>query len=176
MPVSIKPYSDKLSSAFKQEKHRIKNSIGDISIHHVGSSAVGIGGKNIIDILIGVKNKSEMDLVRDQYKSEMDLVRDQLLKLNYFEGNDTHQERIFIASKQQETGEGDFHIHICPISSDSYKDFLILKQYLISNKDKAEEYLLKKELFAKEANYNRQKYKQLKSAYVTKLLIEAKKN
>lgn len=132
-------------------------------IDHVGSSAVGIGGKNIIDILIGGKNKKQMEIVRNK-----------LSEMGYFEGNDTNPERIFMASKKKETGEGDFHIHICPISSDSYQDFLRLKDYLIKNRDEAKKYFNKKEEFAKKAGYNRNKYKQLKSAYVSKLLTKLK--
>ena len=51
----------------------------------------------------------------------------------------------------------------------------ILRDFLRNNPKKAQEYLNKKCVFAKEANFDRKKYKNLKSAYVSKLLIEAKK-
>ena len=162
--VSIDEYSDILKQRFVNEKNRIKSLIpNNITIEHVGSSAVGIGGKNIVDILVGVSDKTEMRNIRDI-----------LVKNGYHEGNDSHDNRIFLASREEETKEGDFHIHICLASSDSYKDFIILRDFLIANPSKAKEYLEKKYEFARKANFDRKKYKILKSKYVSKLLIDAK--
>ena len=131
--VSIDEYSDILKQRFVNEKNRIKSLIpNNITIEHVGSSAVGIGGKNIVDILFGVSDKTEMRNIRDI-----------LVKNGYYEGNDSHDNRIFLASREEETKEGDFHIHICLTSSDSYKDFIILRDFLIANPSKAKEYLEK---------------------------------
>ncbi len=165
MSVEIKTYSSNLIERFLNEKKRISAILpSGTKIEHVGSSAIGIGGKNIIDILIGVKNKEEMEKIRDI-----------LVENGYFEGNDTHEDRIFLASKQTETGEGDFHIHICPVGENSYKDFIILRDFLKANPHKANEYLEKKYEFAKSAGYERKKYKILKAEYVSALLDEAKK-
>lgn len=131
--VNIDEYSDILKQRFINEKNRIKSLIpNNITIEHVGSSAVGIGGKNIVDILVGVSDKTEMRNIRDI-----------LVKNGYHEGNDSHDNRIFLASREEETKEGDFHIHICLTSSDSYKDFIILRDFLIANPYKAYEYLEK---------------------------------
>ena len=146
------------------EKQRLLSFLPDtLIIEHVGSSAVGIGGKNIVDILIGVSNKDEMLRVRD------------ILKENgYFEGHDSHEDRIFLASSENETGDGDFHIHICPITCDSYKDFILLRGFLVSNPEKIKEYYNKKIEFANKSGFDRQKYKTLKSQYLTKLLSQIK--
>ena len=96
------------------------------------------------------------------------------MKNGYFEGTDSHEDRIFLASTAKETGEGDFHIHICPINEESYENFIILRNFLRKNHQKAQEYLEKKYEFAKEAKFDRKKYKHLKSAYTSKLLAEAK--
>lgn len=165
MSVSIKPYSNDLAQRFAVEKERLKDLLGaDVSIEHVGSSAVGIGGKNIIDILIGVRDVEEMQKVRDV-----------LGKNGYFEGNDSHDERIFMASSEGETGEGDFHVHICLTNSETYTDFIVLRDFLRENQEKAQEYLMKKQEFAKKAGFDRKTYKALKSEYVTELIKEAKK-
>ena len=164
MSVVISEYKDTLLKRFISEKQRLLSFLPDtLIVEHVGSSAVGIGGKNIIDILIGVSDKDEMLRVRD------------ILKANgYFEGHDSHDDRIFLASSENETGDGDFHIHICPITSNSYKDFILLRDFLISNPEKSKEYYNKKIEFANKAGFDRQKYKALKSQYLTKLLSEIK--
>lgn len=166
MSVVISEYKDTLLKRFKSEKQRLSSFLPDtVIIEHVGSSAVGIGGKNIIDILIGVNNKDEMFKIRD------------ILKENgYFEGHDSHDDRIFLANSENETGDGDFHIHICPITSNSYKDFILLRDFLISNPEKSKEYYNKKIEFANKAGFDRQKYKTFKSQYLTKLLSEIKIN
>lgn len=164
MSVVISEYKDTLLKRFISEKQRLLSFLPDtLIVEHVGSSAVGIGGKNIIDILIGVSDKDEMLRVRD------------ILKANgYFEGHDSHDDRIFLASSENETGDGDFHIHICPITSNSYKDFILLRDFLISNPEKSKEYYNKKIELANKAGFDRQKYKTLKPQYLTKLLSEIK--
>lgn len=166
MSVVISEYKDTLLKRFISEKQRLLSFLPDtLIVEHVGSSAVGVGGKNIIDILIGISDKDEMLRVRD------------ILKENgYFEGHDSHEDRIFLASSENETGDGDFHIHICPITSNSYKDFILLRDFLISNPEKSKEYYNKKIEFANKAGFNRQKYKTLKSQYLTKVLSEIKTN
>ena len=166
MSVVISEYKDTLLKRFISEKQRLLSFLPDtLIVEHVGSSAVGIGGKNIIDILIGVSDKDEMLRVRD------------ILKANgYFEGHDSHDDRIFLASSENETGDGDFHIHICPITSNSYKDFILLRDFLISNPEKSKEYYNKKIEFANKAGFDRQKYKTLKSQYLAQLLSEIKTN
>ena len=165
MSVIIKEYFSELIECFTQEKCRLSSLLPtDIKIEHVGSSAVFIGGKNIIDILIGVPTRKNMTSIKNI-----------LIKNGYFERSDSHADRIFLANTKEETGEGDFHIHICPIKEESYENFIILRDFLKNNPEKAQEYLKKKYEFAKEANFDRKKYKALKSVYVSELLTEAKK-
>ena len=164
MSVVINEYKDTIPKRFVSEKQRLLSFLPDtLIVEHVGSSAVSIGGKNIIDILIGVSNQDEMLRVRD------------ILKENgYFEGHDSRDDRVFLASSENETGDGDFHIHICPTTSDSYKDFILLRDFLISNPEKSKEYYNKKIEFADKAGFDRQKYKTLKSQYLAQLLSEIK--
>ena len=165
MSVTIKQYSDVLVRCFESERERLVKILPSfVRIEHVGSTAVGVGGKNIIDILIGVPDRMSMNRVRDI-----------LVKNGYFEGRDTHPNRLFLASKTEETNEGDFHIHICPIDEDSFKDFIILRDYFIKNPDIAKEYESKKHEFAKMAGFNRKRYKTLKSEYVSNILLDAKR-
>ena len=166
MSVVINEYKDTIPKRFVSEKQRLLSFLPDtLIVEHVGSSAVGIGGKNIIDILIGVSDQDEMLRIRD------------ILKENgYFEGHDSHGDRIFLASSENETGDGDFHIHICPITYNSYRDFILLRDFLILNPEKSKEYYNKKIEFANKAGFDRQKYKTLKSQYLAQLLSEIKTN
>lgn len=170
MAVSISAYSDKLKEKFAAESERIREVLGnDVTIEHVGSSAVGIGGKNIVDILVGVADTDEMTKVRDL-----------LTQLDYREGHDSHPERIFMAwrnnddGSDRETGEGDSHVHICVKDSEEYLNFIRLRDYLRSDYDAALEYERMKSVFAEKAGFDRKKYKALKSEYVSELIKKAK--
>ena len=120
MSVIVKEYSSKLIERFIQEKCRLFKLLPiNIKIEHVGSSAVFIGGKNIIDILIGVPKHEDMISIKNI-----------LTKNGYFEGHDSHEDRIFLASTKEETGEGDFHIHICPIKKNLMRILLFYVTFL----------------------------------------------
>jgi len=65
MSVVISEYKDTLLKRFISEKQRLLSFLPDtLIVEHVGSSAVGIGGKNIIDILIGVSDKKQTDILK----------------------------------------------------------------------------------------------------------------
>lgn len=169
MSVEIKEYNEELKCRFEVEKERLKRVLGsDVVIEHVGSSAVGIGGKNIVDILVGVKATEEMEPVRDL-----------LSWAGYREGHDTHPDRIFMAFRKndddtdRETGEGDLHVHIVVVGSSEYNNMLALRDYLRTHPEKAQEYFEMKKVFAREAGYDRKKYKALKAEYVKNLISEA---
>lgn len=166
MSVEIKEYSGELKERFEEEAERLRGVLEPgVIIEHVGSSAVGIGGKNIVDILVGV------DVTQDMVP-----VRDLLVSSGYREGHDTHPERIFMAFRKdddgtdRETGEGDYHVHIVVKGSDECSNMLKLRDYLRAHSDEAKKYFEMKTVFAREAGYDRKKYKALKSEYVSELL------
>ncbi len=165
MVLSIGNYSKNLKRQFDQEKDRLKTLIGEEpTIEHIGSTAVGIGGKNIIDILIGVKQQSQIEKIKNI-----------LMENGYFAGFNNHPNRIFLASSEEETSEGDFHIHLCLKDSEEYQNFILIRDYLLGNPGEASRYFEKKNEFAKDTKYNREEYKSLKSKYVSELLKRAKK-
>ncbi|MBR5046481.1 GrpB family protein [Candidatus Saccharibacteria bacterium] len=170
MSVDIKEYNIELKERFNAEVKRLREILGsDVVIEHVGSSAVGIGGKNIVDILVGVGSTDRMAVVRDL-----------LASAGYREGHDTHPDRIFMAWRKdddgvdRETGEGDYHVHIVVKDSEECLNMLKLRDYLRAHPEEAQEYFKMKLEFAREAGYDRKKYKALKSVYVKELLERAK--
>ena len=138
----------------------------NVIIDHVGSTALpNMYGKNIIDILVGVPNEKDMDKYSDMLK-----------KIGYFEGSHNSGNYRFFASTQKETKAGDVHIHLVHLNTDRYKDFIILRDYLLINQKEKKAYSdLKKEII-KKGTIIRNDYKNVKSEYVSKLLERAKKN
>ena len=150
---------------YNQTVKKLRTKIpNELPIDHVGSTAIpNMYGKNIIDILIGVLNESDMDYYSDILK-----------ELGFYPGNHNSGLYRFFASTMEETKKGDIHLHLVYINSDRYKDFLILKNYLLINKEEKKSYSDLKKKIIKDGNNVRSDYKTIKSEYVTNLINRAK--
>ena len=163
MPVNIKKSRKDMAAVFARVKNKLALVLADGSqIRHVGSTAVpSLDGKNILDILISAKDNEHMNELRDK-----------LVAIGYLPSLNpsSRQDYIFLASRQEETGEGDIHIHLAVADTETHDNFLIIRDYLRSRNDEAAQYSSVKYQYVKQANYDRSAYKKLKAAYVDKLL------
>ena len=153
---------------YNSEVRRIRKLIGKkVPIHHVGSTALPyMVGKNIIDILVGASDEKEMEELTIKLK-----------KLGFFPGRkSTGSIYRFFASTEEETKSGDVHVHLVKMDSDRYRDFLILKEYLLKNKAERKAYAALKKEILKSGHDIREDYKSIKSKYVTELLQRAREN
>ena len=149
----------------KIEKELRENLDKSIPIDQVGSTVIpNMYGKNIIDILIGAIDGNEFDKIKNI-----------LEKMNYV-GSKKSKDLIyqFFASTEEETGDGDVHIHLVIKDTDRYSEFLILKEYLLNNPLDAKEYSNFKRKIVKSGIEDRSEYKKIKSEYVSTLLEKAK--
>lgn len=149
----------------KIEKQLRENLDKRIPINQVGSTVIpNMYGKNIIDILIGAIDGDEFDKIKNI-----------LEKMNYV-GSKKSKDLIyqFFASTKEETGDGDVHIHLVIKDTERYLEFLILKEYLLNNKEEAKNYSDFKRKIIKSGIYDRREYKKIKSEYVSAILEKAK--
>ena len=149
-------------------KEQLKKQINkEIEISHVGSTSIPSieYGKNIIDILIGAKDKKEFAEIAKILES-----------INYIPSDKSKTEEYqFFASTNEETKIGDIHIHLALKDTNRYKEFILLKEYLLENKKEAIAYSnFKQKLISTQTN-NRAEYKRLKSEYVTKIIEKINK-
>ena len=153
---------------YNTTKNNLQQSLGaDIPIDHVGSTAIpNMVGKNIIDILIGAKDSVEFNNLSNN-----------LQKLGYYPSvkskTDIYQ---FFASTESETTSGDIHIHLVVVDTDRYNEFIILRDYLLSNPKEAINYANHKKQILQLQTSDRAAYRQIKSKYVTDLIARAKQN
>ena len=148
-------------------KEQLKKQINkEIEISLVGSTSIPSikYGKNIIDILIGAKDKKEFAEIAKILES-----------INYIPSEKSKTEEYqFFASTNEETKSGDIHIHLVLKDTNRYKEFILLKEYLLENKKEAIAYSnFKQKLITEKINY-RKEYKRLKSEYVTKMIEKIK--
>ena len=152
---------------FLEVEKWLKQIVGDqVEIEHVGSTAIpDIKGKNIIDILIGAKNKEQFEKFAQSLTSS-----------GYF-GSEKSKTDIyqFFASRQEETGDGDVHIHLVVVGTGRHDEFLILRDYLLRHKEEADRYLNHKKELISSGVTDRKLYRATKSKYVSELIARAKK-
>jgi len=144
-----------------------ENLSNEIPIDHVGSTAIkNMYGKNIIDVLIGASDDKEFEKIEKILK-----------KMNYIPSKKSADLIYqFFASTSEESGSGDIHIHLVIKGTKRYSEFLILKDYLINNKEEAKNYSNFKRQMLKKGIDDRREYKKIKSEYVSVLLERALKN
>lgn len=151
---------------YKKEKEKLQKYLNNkVTIEHVGSTTIpDMHGKNILDVLIGVPTKQIFNEVKEQ-----------LLNIGYQINKESEEEIYqFLATTKGETTEKDTHIHLALENTTSYKEFLILRNYLLNNKDEARAYSNYKKELIKKGITDRKEYKRIKSLYVTKLINKAK--
>lgn len=138
----------------------------DVVIEHVGSTAVpGLVGKNIIDVLIGVRASSDVVMVGQR-----------LAQAGWFVGQKCDAEYCFLASRQEETVAGDVHLHLVLVGSQRYRQFVEIRDFLRHNPDWRRRYKQVKCQLARELRADRATYKQLKSQFVEQMLAEITQN
>ena len=159
---------------FRKNKHKFrlikkqlqKDLNKKIAIEHVGSTAIpNMYGKNIVDILIGAEDINEFNYIK------------RVLEKNgfYCSKKSKNKEYQFFASRAEETKDGDVHIHLALKGTQRYEDFILLKNYLLKNKNEIVEYSnFKRNLINNKIN-EREEYKKAKSEYVSKLIQNARR-
>ncbi len=179
--VEIRAINLDIKKEFEDEKQRItkhlektKDSLaknGLVCIEHVGSTAIGIEAKPILDILI-VINPYE-------YFDSFDLLsswfRHELFKIGYnLIAWDLGQKWLFL-SRQDKQGLITHHVHIVENKSKRHVDYILFRDFMIKNKDFARKYESFKKDLAKKYPDDRLTYKNIKSEYVEKTMDTIRK-
>lgn len=160
--LKLYPYHHSFAKKFQLTKTKIAKTIGNFEIQHIGSSAVlGLGGKGIIDIMIGVTNWKAGDEVVAKLK-----------KIGFNHVHPKEQGRIFL-SKAAKTKFGDTHIHLLIKGKKQYNEMLAFRDYLRKNKDEAREYNKLKNELARVTDNDRKKYTKGKNDYIKKITKKA---
>jgi len=161
--IKIYPYYQEFAKAFEKKRQEIVAIAKDIEVHHIGSTAVrGLGGKGIVDIMIGVKS----------WQGVEKLIAG-LWQIGFGHIHPKEKGKIFLSSVK-ESGRGDFHIHMVVIGSAAYRNFLAFRDYLRRHPKEAENYFKLKLIWQKEAKGERAVYTKMKNSYVKEILKKAR--
>lgn len=160
---SYRLYKFEFPQIYDKEKVLIEKSIeGDFQIAHIGSTAVpGLGGKGIIDIMIGTK------------KDKMKNIVNQAEKLGYvYIPQASYPNRLFLHKPYPEDfdKETTYHLHIANIDSDEWKNTIAFRDYLRAHPEDLEKYAQIKQQASNAANEDKETYMRLKADVIREIL------
>ena len=164
-PIFLVEYNKKWIIWYDEERKSILSAVPNMyikRISHIGSTAIlGIWAKNIVDILVEVNNKEELDVVKNI------LINNGWLCMNVAET------RTILNKGYTEQGfaEKVFHLHI-RITGDN--DELYFRDYLNEHKEIAKEYETLKLSLWKEFEHDRDGYTNAKAEFINKYTNLAK--
>lgn len=164
--VKIKLYDPNLPVYFKKEKSFLSGKLDrDFDIHHIGSSAVpGLGGKNVVDILLLAPTKKVADNLIKKLESA-----------GYFHNKNAGDKyRIFFnRGRFYNKKKVHIHLHLMWKSPKKYKDHLMFRDYLRKHPEEAKRYYSLKKIWAKKAENRPEKYTEMKTDYIKEVLKKA---
>ena len=152
--------------AFKTEKARLSKFIkGDLAaIEHVGSTAVpGLGGKNMLDILVGIK------------KADRQVIKGMLDELGYdFMPDAGSRSRLFFVRDTRFDGKQlRIHLHLVKFEGAEWKQKTAFRDYLRKHRELVKEYERVKKEAVKKANGNKEIYLKAKSKFINSVTRKA---
>ena len=166
MPVTLHPYKKDFPRLFEKEKLRITFILKDIDIHHVGSSSVpGLFGKNIVDILIGLKN----------FHQEVERVANKLTQLGYTYKFIVKEKKWAYLSDKVTFPKCYFHIHLVQKNSKNYQEWFLFRDYLRKHPEEREKYAKLKSMWLIKSKGVGLVYADLKTKYVKSVLDKARR-
>lgn len=164
--VELQEYTDEWHKLYKIEEETLRNLIREyfIDIQHIGSTSVeGLKAKPIIDILIGVKNFNNLEII--------------IAKLQHggyiYRLNASTKERILFVKGSEE--ERTHHIHIVQWMDEEWNNNILFRNYLRKYGEVAKEYSDLKDKLAELFKEDRTSYTSGKNQFIQGVIERAKR-
>ena len=153
----FRKYGTIYASFFKVEKRRLMTALGKVEIIHIGSTAVpGLGGKNFVDAMVGVKtgrlNKLKEPLKKLGYEYGS---RGGNARRLYFGRNFLYRHKLIR-----------MHVHVVRFNGLDWRKKIAFRDYLIRNRPAMLEYADVKRKAAKLAGGDKAIYTSTKEKFI----------
>ncbi len=151
-------YKKKYLKLFEKEKRELKRILPFSQIEHIGSTSIkGMGGKGVIDIIIGVEKKlikiSRKILINNNYTYK------EVIDNRYFF---IKEKGIFVKKR--------FHTHLTIYNNDIWKKALKFRDFLRKNKKAREKYSILKKHACEICSGEGKLYRKYKEDFIKKIL------
>lgn len=158
-PVIIEDYNSDWAKEYEQEKKMLRQVLNGkiIDIEHIGSTSIkGLGGKPIIDIMVGVSDLKEVNhfIIPLEKMGYEHVVHKEFSNRGFF--------------RKGAWRAGTHHLHFYKHGSEDWNQKILFRNYLKNHPSVREQYhQLKKEL-AKEYKFDRSAYTKAKVTFIKK--------
>jgi GrpB-like predicted nucleotidyltransferase (UPF0157 family) len=161
---SFKPYNSKYKIYFKKEQKQLQDTLGkNASIEHIGSTYISkLGGKGIVDVVVGMNNKNLEKYIIPLEKS------------NYvYRKCASKPGRIFFRKDYLFKGKvRRVHIHLVKYKSHEWNELILFREFLKNHPSNAKEYGALKKKAVHQSKGNGLIYKNIKGTYINKILTK----
>lgn len=166
-PVVLTDYNPKWPEIYEAEKKKILKATGEnaVAIHHIGSTAVeGLKAKPTIDILLEIKDDTNLDMFKDAITH---------FGYVYSEQKDNPPPHMTFYKGYTESGfKGQaYHLHI---RYNGTFDEIIFRDCLRNDKKTREKYAELKTKLQKQFEFNREEYTKAKTEFIKETVLKAK--
>lgn len=164
--VELQEYTDEWHKLYKIEEETLRNLIREyfIDIQHIGSTSVeGLKAKPIIDIIIGVKNFNDLEIIIEKLQQGRYIHRP----------NASTKERILFVKGSEE--ERTHHIHIVQWMGKEWNNNILFRDYLRKYSEVAKEYSDLKDKLAEQFKEDRSSYTSGKEQFIQGVIERAKR-
>lgn len=165
--VVIIPYKPQWPWIFKEEKKEVLNTLEDkaLVVEHIGSTSVpGLGAKDIVDMVVGVKDRQAAEDCRIMLES-----------IDYTEVTPEpgHTEWFYCLGKTPGITPR-FHLHLMKFPSPFFAKHILFRNYLRSNKKVRDEYYELKKRLADKYGRDREGYTGAKTEFIERIILIAR--
>jgi len=172
-PVIIVDYDPRWPALYQEEKSRILKVIGRkvAAIEHIGSTAVsGLGGKPIIDIMVGVGQSADAD--------ECVLL---LKDIGYIDVTSQPEQQDWYyclgkACQVEGVKLGNYHLHLVRFASDHWEKHLLFRDFPRAHPQAAYRYFVLKKRLAEKRGSDRVGYTDAKTSFIESIVAQARQS
>ena len=158
-------YSSEYQKFYKLEKMRLRKVLKSAKIEHVGSTALaGLGGKGILDILIGVP------------KNKIRKIKEKLEDAGYeFRKSAGTPDRLFFRKDYSyKKSKRRVHLHLTAVNSKDWKDLISFRDYLKRHPEAVQQYEHIKKEAVRKAHGEGEIYRKHKQKFIKYILNRSK--
>ena len=162
--VEYHPYDPQLPAVFDQIKRLIQRAAPDLRVEHVGSSSIpGVGGRNVLDIVIPVEGPAQASIEQHLYG------------LGFQDAPFRHFLPVLVGVVSEQGKDYSILLYVLPPDSDIYQGWITFRDYLRAHPEEAQAYDRVKQQAIAAGTVDGQRYQQAKTPFLVALTEKIQK-
>jgi GrpB-like predicted nucleotidyltransferase (UPF0157 family) len=157
----FREYNSKYKKFFLKEKNTITKALGDnCFIEHVGSTSIpSLGGKGIVDVLVGVKSKNHPKFIKTlkstgyEFREKASTSDRLFFRRDYNSGKETRR----------------VHIHLTKFDGKDWNEMIAFRDYLLKHPEDVKKYVKIKKEAVEKAKGEGEIYREFKQSFMEEI-------